>query len=268
MSERMMRDCGIGILGLMVILLTSRTVTAQDLLPLLQSSCRIVQRETSGTAFLVQRPPRDGQSSAGMALVTAAHVFEQMREPSCQLVLRQRLENGTYERREISIPLEETGRRLWLRHPQYDCAALPITLPENVTMHVLAWEQLLDDEGADVDQLTVGRDIYVACYPAKSEANPVGWPILRRGIVASYPLRPVQQAPTMYLDISGFGGDSGAPVAMVTSEGLRITGLVAGMIRQTDKVVSPFEERITHTPLGISIVVQSPWLRRTIEQLP
>lgn len=262
------RGCGIGLCGLLWVVMSPGWILAEDLVPILSATCRISQRETSGTAFFVQRPPRDGQPTAGVALVTAAHVFEQMREPTCQLVLRQRLESGLYERREIEVPIEENGKRLWLRHPQFDCAALPITLPENVTMHVFTWDQLLDDEGPLVEQLTVGRPMYVACFPAKSEANAVGWPILRHGMVATYPLRPVQLAPTMYLDISGFGGDSGAAVVMTTPEGLRIAGLVSGMIRQTDRVVSPFEERIMHTPLGLSIVIQSPWIRRTIEQLP
>ncbi|MBI1345535.1 hypothetical protein GC163_04535 [bacterium] len=242
--------------------------SADELVSALQATCRISQRDHSGTAFLVQRPPRDDQPSAGIALVTAAHVFEQMREPHCQLVLREQLPSGLYERREVMVPIEAESKRLWLRHPQFDCAALPLTLPENVTMQVLPWEALLDDDGSGVDQLTVGREVFVPCFPAKSEANSVGWPILRRGTVATYPLRPVEQAPILYLDISGFGGDSGAAVAMTTPDGLRLAGLVSGMIRQTDRVASPFEERIMHTPLGLSIVVQSPWIRRTIEQLP
>lgn len=257
------------LLGVLVYgLCYTQMASAKDLVPLISATCRIIQREHSGTGFLVQRPARDNMPSPGVALVTAAHVLEQMREGSFRLVLREKLEQATWERREIEVPLAQDGRRLWLRHPQYDVAAMPLTLPKNVTMTVLEWEQLLEETLPDGGDFTVGDEVFMPSFPATTEANPVGWPILRRGSIASYPLRPIQQAPTMILDISSFGGDSGAPVALVTPSGIKITGLTSGSIRQADRVVLPFEERTAFTPLGLSIVIQSPWIRRTIEQLP
>jgi hypothetical protein len=36
-----------------------------------------------------------------------------------------------------------------------------------------------------------------------------------------------------------------------------LAGVIVGMQRQTDRTVSPFEERTVHTPLGLAIAVQA-----------
>ena len=40
------------------------------------------------------------------------------------------------------------------------------------------------------------------------------------------------------------------------------------MQRQTDRMSLPFEERTTHTPLGLAIVVPASVIRETIDLLP
>ncbi|MDP1796412.1 MAG: hypothetical protein Q8K78_02980 [Planctomycetaceae bacterium] len=113
--------------------------------------------------------------------------------------------------------------------------------------------------------MRVGQDVFVPCFPAQVEANSAGWPLLRKGSLATHPLMPVARTPTMFVDYSHFGGDSGAPlVATVNGEPL-VVGLVFAMLRQTDKTTMPFEERTLHTPLGLAIAAQAPLIRQTIE---
>jgi len=112
----------------------------------------------------------------------------------------------------------------------------------------------------------VGQDICIPCFPAKVEANKAGWPILRRGSIASHPLFPLSSAKTFFVDSASFGGESGAPVAVEVDGKTYVVGLITSMQRQTDKAKMPFEERIVHTPLGLGIAVQSPLLREVIEQ--
>jgi hypothetical protein len=44
-----------------------------------------------------------------------------------------------------------------------------------------------------------------------------------------------------------------------------VSGLVMGMLRETDKSVTPFEEKVTHMPLGISIVIHGRFVRQAVE---
>jgi len=107
------------------------------------------------------------------------------------------------------------------------------------------------------------------------EANRVGWPVLRRGNIASHPLAPLKASPTFLVDFNTFGGDSGAPVLVHQSASASgpgednplLIGVVLGMIRQTDKSQMPFEERTVHTPLGISIVANSQQVREIVQKV-
>ncbi len=107
----------------------------------------------------------------------------------------------------------------------------------------------------------------IPSYPAQLEANDAGWPILRHGTVASYPLYPVEHCRSVLIDFHTFGGDSGAPVLTKADDGWHVVGLVSGMHRQTDKATMPLQELTFHTPLGLSIVMQAAFIRETIRLL-
>lgn len=59
-------------------------------------------------------------------------------------------------------------------------------------------------------------------------------------------------------------GDSGAPLYTLIHGTPHLAGMVVGMHRQTDHSVSAFEERTSHTPLGLAIVVQAGVVTRTL----
>src|SRR5262249_55559828 len=134
-------------------------------------------------------------------------------------------------------------------------------------------DQIADEAAFKAKQVRVGQDAWIPCFPARLESNPAGWPILRRGSIASHPLAPTKAQKTFLLDYSAFGGDSGAPVVVLTDvkrgQGKEqrplVVGLVFGMNRQTDKATLPFEERIMHTPLALAVVVHAPFIRETID---
>ena len=70
--------------------------------------------------------------------------------------------------------------------------------------------------------------------------------------------------PTMLVDIRSFGGDSGGPLFVLVDGKPHVAGVLVGMQRQTDRTVSPFEERTVHTPLGLGIAVQADLVARVI----
>jgi hypothetical protein len=156
-----------------------------------------------------------------------------------------------------------------------DVAAMPVELPEDVAASSFEFEQIADERAFESRQVRVGQEMWLAGFPAQLESNPAGWPVLRRGMIASYPLTPTKSTKTFLADISSFGGDSGAPVLVLPSlsDGRTsaarplIAGLVIGMERQTDKTSLPFEELTFHMPLGLAIVAEAPFIRETIELL-
>jgi hypothetical protein len=238
---------------------------AEPLEDLLSATFRIANTDRSGTCFIVQASDAD-EKPPRLALVTAAHVLEQMGDEA-EWIARTELPDGQIGRQPVKLKLREGDKPLWKRHPELDVAALKIDLPQRAAVKPLLLEQVADEQRVKDRQVHVGQEAWIPCYPAKLEANEAGWPVLRRGSIASHPLFPAKSAKTVLLDYTAFGGDSGAPVAVIHDGRPLVVGLVLGMHRQTDRVVSAFEERTTHMPLGLSIVVQASFVRETIELL-
>jgi hypothetical protein len=238
---------------------TTATLAADPLEELLSATFRIASKDPSGTCFLVQV----SDSPRKTALVTAAHVLDQI-GAEAEWIARTKGADGQVGREIIKLQLRDGNTPRWKRHPELDIAALAIELPERIAAMPLPLAQLADEQAIGERKVHVGQDAWIPCYPAKLEANDAGWPVLRRGAIASHPLLPAKSAKTILLDYTAFGGDSGAPVAVVREDRPLIIGMVLGMHRQTDRVVSPFEERTTHTPLGLSIVVQATYVRDTL----
>jgi hypothetical protein len=233
----------------------------------LRGTFRLTKGSTSGTGFLVSFGDQDEAKGKKHVLVTAAHVFDDLKGADCTLILRAPGKNNAIIRKEVSLPIREGKQPLWVKHPDMDVAALPLDVPEGIDVKAFRLEQIADEKWAAERKIRVGQDVCIPCFPAQIEANKAGWPILRKGSIATHPLTPLTSAKTMYVDYSHFGGDSGAPVVLYDGKQPIVVGLVIAMQRQTDKSSTPFEERTVHTPLGLAIAVQSPFIRQTIELL-
>lgn len=234
---------------------------------LLEATFRLTDGEHSGTCFLVTAKEVDATNPRRMMLATAAHVMEQMATNDCEVILRIRNEDGSYARSPFTFPIREQRKALWTRHPDADVAVMEFVLPEGIFAKPIPYGQLAAEARVIDRTVRVGRETWIPCFPAKLEGNEAGWPVVRHGSVASHPLVPVKSTKTILVDYKNFGGDSGAPVAMIVDNRPLVIGVVSGMHRQTDRSTLPFEERTMHTPLGLSIVVQSAYLLETIELL-
>ena len=253
------------ILALCVSCYSSRSFGASEPVEdLLAATYRLDDGEHSGTCFLVKETAAECPRPKQAILVTAKHVLEQMIGDECELILRSKSEDGDYVRRGVSIAIRRERNRLWTQHPDVDVAALRIELPDDVETTLISVDQIAGEDQLIDRTVRVGQETWIACYPAKLEANHAGWPILRKGSIASHPLIPLKETRTLLVDYSVFGGDSGAPVAVIVKDRLMIVGLASSMQRQTDRTSIPFEDRVVHTPLALSIVVQAPFLRETI----
>ncbi len=231
----------------------------------LRATVRVTANGKSGTGFFVTIPPVADNELTRTVLITAAHVVEEVPGAKVVLILRKADAEGGFVRHEHEITIKDGDRKLWVRHPDADIAVMGVTLPDGIDIHPFSLSQVAEVRHLEERVVRVGQDVVIPCFPAQVEANPAGWPVLRKGSVASHPLTPLARTPTIFVDYSHFGGDSGAPVvASVDGEPL-VVGLVFAMLRQTDKTSAAFEERTTHMPLGLGISVQAPLIRQTIE---
>lgn len=239
--------------------------TAEDVpLRTLRATVKLADGKRGSTGFLVAVPDAGGGPSR-IALVTAGHALTGVAGESCTAVFRAKGGADGFERREVSIRVRDGEKRLFTRHATADVAVIGVVPPADADWQPFARGDIADIRRIDAGSVRAGRRVWVACYPAQVAAHPAGWPILRHGTIASHPLLPVAAVPTFFLDYSHFGGDSGS-AAVIDAEGTPIVaGVVVGMQRQTDRTVSPFEERTTHTPLDLAVTVHPLLVAETID---
>ena len=227
---------------------------------MLQATCRITHDGHSGTGFFVRRDKE-------LLLVTAAHVFEESTIPECKLILREKKSGAAAARREFAIIVRKDDQPLWKKHATQDVAVIRVELPSEIEFKATLFEHILQASTSGESEIKLGQEVWLPGYPAQLEANEAGWPVLRRGSVASHPLSPVASVPTMLIDIKSFGGDSGGPLYSVINGTPHLAGIVVGMHRQTDHTTSAFEDRTIHTPLGLAIAIQPAIIAQTINLL-
>lgn len=241
----------------------------------MEATFKIVNEKSTATCFVIARPGAAEASPRELILVTAAHVFETMSGDECHLVLHEERADGTFARSEVPLKIRSAGKPLWVRHPEVDVAAMKLELPGGRAVAALDFDQLAGESDVGSGKLRSADEVWVLCFPAKLESSSAGFPVLRRGTVASFPLTPIDRNKTFLVDFTTFGGDSGAPVVVRDREapdaaGQRtsVVGLVTGMHRETTKLISPIEERTVHRPLGLAIVVHAEFIRQTIDRVP
>ena len=250
-----------------VMLLSAAVASAADdaCLAALRATIRLHGGGKSGTAFAVALPA-DGDRPAAVVLVSAAHTFENMQGETATAVLRAAA-GAAWERRDTPVTIRSGTTPAWVRHPKADVAVLPWTVPAGVDLRPFPLASIAPAADFDSGRVAVGQRVRVACFPAQTEGNPAGWPVLRTGAIATHPLAPAAALERIFVDYAHFAGDSGA--AVVTDEGAAgplVAGVVVAMQRQTDRVTSPFEEKKVHTPLGLAIAVPADRILQTIDR--
>ena len=220
-------------------------------------------KRTVGTGFLVSDPTADGRPRT--ILVTANHVFDKM--PGEKATIGYRIENadGTWRYAPQTITIRSGGRELWTHHGSRDVAAIAISAPAEFARSAIPMKWLATEDTFNKYQLGPGDEMMALGFPKGLSSNTAGFPILRSGRVASYPLTPSTAFPTFLLDFNVFPGNSGGPV--YTAAGLhRRDGpdnerqpFVAGILTQ--------EVELGSQSLQIGIVTQARYIRETLTLL-
>ena len=241
----------------------------QDLtLSLIKATVEIDQpigdgRRVVGTGFLVLVPHKGG--SPEVVLVTAAHVFEKMPGPNVRIGWRIEQSKGNWVYKPSTMAIRSKDGPLWVSHPSQDVAVIPVTLPENVLINVIAETQLANEKTFDKFHISPGDEVMTLGYPYGLSANDQGFPVLRSGKVSSYPLTPSKSFPTFLIDLTAVAGNSGGPVFMTESDPskpqdhdktqLVITGILTKQVEMDNQ------------RLELGLVTHAVFIRQTLEIL-
>jgi S1-C subfamily serine protease len=219
---------------------------------------------TVGTGFLITETTPDGKPHT--ILVTANHVFDKMPGANARVGYRIANDDGSWNYSPQSLKIRDAkGHALWTHHPSRDVAAIAITAPEAFAKAAIPEDYLAADDTFSRYQVGAGDQMMTLGFPRGLAANSAGFPILRAGRVASYPIAPAKIFPTFLLDFSVFPGNSGGPVFMsgparhamdANGQGGQDVEFIAGLLTQQVELNS---ER-----LDIGIVTNARFIRETI----
>jgi hypothetical protein len=212
-----------------------------------------------GTGFLIQDPAPDG--TPRIVLVTAGHVFDNMPGAAVDIGYRFQGPDGAWKLQRQSVMVRDQGRPLWIRSPTQDVAVMAIQAPPEFAKAAIPEAWLADDTTFDRSGVRPGDEVEVLGFPNGLASNDAGFPLLRIGRVASYPLTPITRYQSFVIDFRFAGGNSGGPV-FVASDGRGrpgspdpATAFVAGILtKQVEKV-------------ELGIVVHAFYIRQTLSLL-
>ena len=210
-----------------------------------------------GTGFLVESPGADGRPR--VVLITAEHVLTRMPAETMIIGYRATNSDGAWKYEPQSVKIRNGKSPLWVAQPGRDIAAIEVTADARTESMAIPESWLADDAAFAANGIGPGEEMMTLGYPWGMASNGAGFPILRSGKVASYPIAPSRQFPTVLLDFSVVPGNSGGPVYVKKGEGdqahLLVTGVMSQQLGTGDQ------------PLEIGVVVQADYIRQTISLL-
>jgi len=253
---------------------------AQDINTIMmQATCKIVAPEIVGTGFILGKPDPNNPPKAFYTLITAAHVLEAVQGDTIVLIIRQELDDGNWNRIEVPVKIKVNGQPLWTKHPDVDVAAMFVRLPKNSIKSLVTTNLLMNDSSLAKYEIHPGEEILCLGYPFGAEANAEGFPILRSGRIASYPLTPTEMTKTFLFDFTVFPGNSGGPVYFVKENpsyqgsvhmGETILGILGIVIKErsiTQKIQQLYERKETTIPLQLAEVIHASFIKELIDSL-
>lgn len=226
-----------------------------------------------GTAFLIGKPIKDVPERSWYVLVTAAHVLDEVLADYATLVLHHQNSDGTFRSEAIQIKIRDKGKPLYVSNPDADVAAMFISFDKSKGQgpdSLLPMSVLMTDDNLKAIEIHPGDELLCLGFPADVDFN--SFPVIRSGILASYPLTPSKTVKTYYYNFHVIEGNSGGPVYFsfpVRHAGGNLhAGPIEGVIGlESQKVRSKLPE-YANTELDISIIVPSSFIIDTINMLP
>lgn len=210
----------------------------------------------TGSAFFVSAPDPGGRPR--IVMVTARHLLRSMPGDEARAGLRFERPDGSWRLRWTPVPVRAAGEPRWTEHPVQDVAVMSLRVPPEIARDAIPLDWLAETDSFTRYDVGPGDEMVTLGYPGGYSANTLGFPILRAGRIASYPLGPLTQFPTFILDFTVIPGHSGGPVFM-PEDARRRSGqapmtrpFVAGVLAQSSD------------RLDVGFVVHAQFVRETI----
>lgn len=224
-----------------------------------------------GTAFFIGKPTKNGSKSY-FVLVTAKHVLEDIAGDDATIFLREPLRDKSFRQLAHTFKIRDKGVPLYKTHPTADVAVMYFQMPTKAPFTITDQGFLVSDERIAQLELHPGDELLCLGYPNGTAANHMGFPILRSGRLASYPLLPTVSIKVFLFDFMVFPGNSGGPVYFsydVRQMGgnLRSGGLM-GILGLVSQQAFPSAPELKSEPLKLGIVVPATFIKETIDMLP
>ena len=206
-----------------------------------------------GTGFLISVPKADGTTQ--IVLVTAAHVFEKMPAADVRIGWRVQGAKGNWSYVPSNMTIRSATGPVWYQHPAQDIAVIPVNVPESLRDSAIPASWLADDTTFINERVVAGDEMVTLGYPHGLSANVAGFPILRAGRLASYPISPSSTYPTFLIDLTAVPGNSGGPVFMTSQGGKGHTFIAGVLIKQVED---------DNQRLELGVVTDAIFVRETI----
>jgi hypothetical protein len=246
---------------------------------LMRATVKIGHDKSTGTGFFLCRPDPGEPKRDQFLLVTANHVFEKMTPgDEATLYFRKKEAEGVYKKLPTKLAIRTGGKPRWTKHPSEDVAVLVVVPPEGADLAKLPPDLLATDEALKKYGVHPGDTLACLGFPHQVEANEAGFPVLRSGPVASFPLTPAKANKSFLVSTNTFEGDSGGPVYLADpkravvgkdrpEKAQLVLGLVTGQHFLDEEVKMVYGAMKVRHRLGLAIVVQASFIRDTIDRL-
>jgi hypothetical protein len=225
-----------------------------------------------GTVFIMGIPIPNNPGVGQTVLVTADHVLDDIGTDEAVMLVRRKNADGSYATFDHHIRIREQGKPLYVHHKTADVAAMYIDLPNDVPVSVPPPDFLVDDKRVEDIDLHPGDEAFCLGFPLAA-SSPGGFPILRTGHIASYPLTPMRDVKAIYFDLFLDGANSGGPIYYYYTNRVINKTMNLGSVSQeilglvTQQIHSSIPD-FSNRPLNFGVIVPAPFISETIAMLP
>jgi hypothetical protein len=227
-------------------------------------------KTTFGTVFVIGKPLKDNPNRSWNVLVTAAHVLDEVLGDKATLFLHHKNSDGTFTNDPFEISIRNNGKNLYVTNPDADVATMYLPLKEGAMEGNLPMSVLATDETLKSLEIPPGDELLCLGFPAAVNLN--SFPVIRSGVLASYPLTPSKTVKIYFYNFRIFPGNSGGPVyfSYYTRQygGALHGGSIQGVVGLVTQQVNSTLPEYSTLELDISRIVPSSFIIDTINMLP
>lgn len=247
---------------------------------LMQSTFKLEGNGGIGTGFVLAHVLSDDSGNAKFILVTADHVLRKFKGEYATIHFR-KADGAGFTRMPKRFKIRDGKTPLWKANADRDIAVLLLSVPSEAYLREISAAStalLANDAMLAKFELSPGDELMVLGFPHGVEGNSAGFPILRSGRVASYPLLPTRNTKSFLLDFEVFQGNSGGPVflydknrryggTMHLGQTRFIVGLVSKEKQLTERIKTVDTEEVRHHSLALAQVAHASDIRILVEEL-